>query len=215
MLPSALAVTNHRTSWIKSLLAQGKKPVMIVVEQVQYHAWKERECFWIAFYRGLGVRLVNLAEGGSGGMRPEWVTAETRKKQSLAQMGKVRDRDAIERMAEKRRGVARDASTVLKMSLAHKGKKPSQQCIEAQRKAVTGRKHTEEEKKKRAAAHIGNSYRKIHDYIAIYKNCVAFEVENLTKFCEEHGLDRARMAELAKGDPKRTQHKGWTCKLVK
>lgn len=214
MLPSALAIVCHRTNWLKSLIAEGKKPIMQVVEQTSHEHWKARECWWIAYYRGLGAALVNTAEGGSGGMRPEWISPETRLKQSLAQIGKVRDRDAIERMAAKNRGKQRPPEVVAKMSAANKGKRPSDQCVDAQRKAVTGRIHTDEEKKKRAATLSGNQRAKRYDYVAIFNNCVAFEVDNLAEFCKEHGLSKYRMTDLAAGDPKRKQHKGWTCKRI-
>jgi hypothetical protein len=211
---SALAIKSHRTRWLKSLIEAGKKPLMIVIEQTSQEMWKQRECWWIAYYRGLGASLVNLAEGGTGGVRSEWITDEMRRNMSLAQIGKVRDRDAIERMAAKNRGKPRAPETIAKMSAANKGKKPSPQCIEAQRKALTGKKHSKELVERRTKHMPGNKFAKRHDYVAIYNNCVAFEVENLTEFCKEHDLNQARMRELAAGDPKRKQHKGWTCKRV-
>lgn len=35
-------------------------------------------------------------------------------------------------------------------------------------------------------------------------------ITNLTKFCRDHGLDQPTMYKMLQGDPRYTQHKGWT-----
>jgi group I intron endonuclease len=68
----------------------------------------------------------------------------------------------------------------------------------------------------RAKISEANAWR---EYIAISPEGKVCEVENLTKFCQEKGLNRAHMAEIARnnasqiyGKGKRKSHKGWKCK---
>lgn len=210
--PSALAIKCRRTSWLRGLMNKGLMPGMLILEVVPVEAWRDRECYWIAFYRALGAGLVNTAEGGSGGVRPEWVTDEMRANMSAAKVGIKRSAESVRKQAEAQRGRKRNPETVAKMSAANKGKKPSAQCEAARLKAITGKKASEETRKKMSAASKGNDRAKKHDYIAIDKSGREYEVESLTEFCVTHGLNRARMSTLAAGDPKRKQHKGWTCR---
>ena len=213
LLPSALAIKCRRTSWLKGLLNAGKAPVLAVIEAVPHEQWKERECFWISFYNAIGRRLVNTAEGGTGGVKSEWITDEARANMSKAQMGKKRDPAAIEKMAAKRRGVPRDPSTIAKMSAAHKGRTPSAACKAAQLAAVKGSKRSDETKAKMSASAKGRPSPRRRAYVAVNAEGQEFAVEILDQFCAVHGLDRARMSGLANGDPKRSSHKGWTCKF--
>jgi hypothetical protein len=57
--------TTYSGKWVNSLLAQGKKPLITLIEEVG-DEWPERERYWIGFYRDQGSRLTNLAEGGLG-----------------------------------------------------------------------------------------------------------------------------------------------------
>lgn len=56
---------NHKTKWVKSLLAAGVTPELVVLEEVGA-AWQDAECFWIAYMRSIGARLVNGTHGGEG-----------------------------------------------------------------------------------------------------------------------------------------------------
>lgn len=215
MLPSALAIRCRRTSWLRGLLNKNQRPGMVILEAVSQDRWKERECYWMAFYRALGCNLVNTAQGGSGGVLPEWVTPEAKAKMSAAQMGKKRDPDAIRRMAEKRVGVPRAPETIAKMSAAHKGKKPSVQCEEARLKAITGSTHSDETKAKMSQAHKGNQRAKKHDYIVTDPDGGEYKVESLAEFCKLHGLCRAHMSKVANGHKYYQQHKGWRCRFRK
>lgn len=63
--PSILKRKSHRTDWIKSVLAKGKKPEMIIV--CEYELAEElpmAEKVWVANYRILGCDLVNGTDGG-------------------------------------------------------------------------------------------------------------------------------------------------------
>lgn len=79
---------SHKDNWIKSMLTNGKKPTMEVLEEVECECdldWHEAEMFWIAYFRFLGLPLTNLENGGQGAGR---MPPETRAKMSATRKGK-------------------------------------------------------------------------------------------------------------------------------
>ena len=54
-LKEHLADAKHGTSkkckWIRSLIEQGKKPLIIIIEVCDHEVWPQREQYWIKFYR--------------------------------------------------------------------------------------------------------------------------------------------------------------------
>lgn len=54
----------RKDNWIKGILKCGLKPEMIVIETCNQSNWKEREIFWIAFYREVYSDLLNILDGG-------------------------------------------------------------------------------------------------------------------------------------------------------
>lgn len=52
-----------KSAWIKNLLAQGKRPVLQIIEVCDYAVWEDKERFWIAHYRKLQT-LFNRTAGG-------------------------------------------------------------------------------------------------------------------------------------------------------
>lgn len=60
---------SHLGSWLRSLGAD--KPILAVLHKVAEHeSWQEEEKRYICFARGMGMDLVNIAEGGAGGSGP-------------------------------------------------------------------------------------------------------------------------------------------------
>lgn len=55
---------NHRTYWIKSLLKQGLKPKIELIESVDKEFGNQTEIFWISIFKWWGFNLCNLTEGG-------------------------------------------------------------------------------------------------------------------------------------------------------
>ena len=131
----------------------------------------EHERFLIACFRGMGVDLCNLTDGGdgtSGFVRSEeWKSAvaermrvfktgkkdseETRKKKSESAKGRPMSPEAIAKTAAFHRGRKRSPETLAKMSAALKGKGAgrhvSQETREKLRKNATGKGHSEEIKR--------------------------------------------------------------------
>jgi len=65
------------------LLAVGLKPEIILLEATED---RERECWWIGYYRTFGANLTNGTSGGDGGspMLGKRHSAETKQKMSIA-----------------------------------------------------------------------------------------------------------------------------------
>lgn len=58
-LNDAKRETTAKDIWIQSLLCQGKKPEMIVIEDVSKENMQEKEMYWILHYASQGHDLVN------------------------------------------------------------------------------------------------------------------------------------------------------------
>jgi len=188
---SALEIRCRRTSWIKGLLKQGKKPLMVMLEEVGQEHWKQRECYWIAFYRGIGAHLMNTAEGGSGGMKSEWITPEMRGNMRAAQLGKKRSEESRKKQGDAIRGRKRGEAFSLKMSLVNKG-----QVIAP---------HTR-------AAQLASAEK---EYIVTAPDGTETTIKNLKQFCHERGLNYPIMNKIANGWFTQTHHKGWACRKPK
>jgi len=59
--------TCHRTNWIRSVLAKGKRPIMHMLQEVPFWAhWQTCERMWIQFGLDRGWNLTNSTLGGDG-----------------------------------------------------------------------------------------------------------------------------------------------------
>lgn len=53
-----------KAEWIGDCIFRGKQPIMKTLEEVTGPIWRERERFWISFYRDQFPDLLNISEGG-------------------------------------------------------------------------------------------------------------------------------------------------------
>jgi len=53
----------HSARWIQSLLKNGNKPIMEIIEETNENNWEERERYWISYYREK-YDLTNILDGG-------------------------------------------------------------------------------------------------------------------------------------------------------
>lgn len=129
---------SHRATWIRSLLARGVRPILIVIEEGSDENWQEAERIWIAHYRSLGTRLVNATDGGEGTLwwnpSPEQrILAGQRAK--IVHTGRKRSLEARENISRAQREWAgerkprppRSEETRARMSASQKGKKASEE----------------------------------------------------------------------------------------
>jgi hypothetical protein len=90
---------SHKQHWIASLRASGRKPVIELLEKIDFsedREWKECEKFWISYLKFIGVRLTNNSPGGIGrGV----VSDETREKLRAAWVGNDKRKLASAEMA--------------------------------------------------------------------------------------------------------------------
>lgn len=56
----------HKKNWIKSLIKEGLRAELVILEECDESNWQEREKFWISVYK---ERLTNSNEGGAGEFR--------------------------------------------------------------------------------------------------------------------------------------------------
>lgn len=90
----------HRTNWVKSLLECGKRPKIILIEEVV--GWKnacEREIYWIQFYKDIGLKLCNGTLGGDGTLGAT-LTEEHKAAISKAQTGKIVSEKTRKKLSE-------------------------------------------------------------------------------------------------------------------
>lgn len=80
---SSRSQETHAKTWINSLLKNGLRPALEVIEKCG-DDWSVRETYWIKYYKDLGVDLTNATDGGEG-IRPN---EDARRKMSLAHIGK-------------------------------------------------------------------------------------------------------------------------------
>ena len=128
--------TSHKHAWIRSLLKVGLEPDMIVLERVSTQKEvKELEKSAIKHYRDRGHDLTNSTAGGDGGsievssvvMRKNWSRPEFR--QTMSNMAKRQWTDPVLR-AQK--------ISAIKVGIK-RGKKPTRNLTEQQRKALSER----------------------------------------------------------------------------
>jgi hypothetical protein len=167
------------SAWLRSLLDQGLDAKVIVLEETQ--EWIEAECFWIAYARFIGCRLLNISDGGDGvkGFKPSLamrrnssragmgreVTAETRRKLSSMFKNRVVSEKTKSKIRAARARQVITEETWAKVSRALKGrKKPprSPQHSLAISLAKRGKKQTAESNLKRSITQTGRKLSEDH-----------------------------------------------------
>jgi hypothetical protein len=121
----------HKEYWIRNLINKNKKPIIEIIEVVDKDNWREREIFWILFYKNIGCKLTNLTNGGDGHngivFSDDWkrIHSERMKGNKYGVGFKWTNEQRIKMMASRksRKGIAgkpHSEETKLKISIAHK-----------------------------------------------------------------------------------------------
>jgi len=143
----------HKVHWIQSVLAQGKKPVLKILDTISdctEKQWQKAERFWINKMAGLGHRLTNADPGGIG----TTMSFDTRRR--IAETLKGRKRPEISKMF-----TGRKASSLAKKNMSKAQKRRfkkwsfSSEAIERIRLSSAGRKLSSEHKEKLRLANVG------------------------------------------------------------
>jgi hypothetical protein len=94
----------YKSNWVKSLKKLNKRPIIMILEEVQRDSWQEAEKRWIDYYRKQGANLTNMVDGGIGGNTTPVFSKEERQrrsKQSSKRMTVMWDEVRKEREKEK------------------------------------------------------------------------------------------------------------------
>lgn len=121
----------RKDAWIKSLLDQGLKPKVEIIDEIPETEWKFWEKYWISQFLTWGFNLYNLTEGGEGvkkGTAPwnKGLTKENNEslfQRSLKQIGQNLSEETKQKIREKRKLQIITPETKLKKSINAKGKK--------------------------------------------------------------------------------------------
>ena len=137
----------HKACWIRSMMRAGKLPTIETIDVVSGDGCLE-EIKWIAFFRNNGVDLTNVTDGGEGLVGYK-ASDETIRKQS----------DGIKRFykTHKRYNFEVKASpeTRLKMSIARKGTRFSEEHKKKISEAKKGKVFSAEHKANLSKSHSG------------------------------------------------------------
>lgn len=71
--------STHKNNWIKSLIRESKKPILIIIDEVPIDNWQFWEMFWISKYKEDGHDLTNHDRGGNGTTEHNYNTIEKMK----------------------------------------------------------------------------------------------------------------------------------------
>jgi hypothetical protein len=78
---------SHRSSWIKGLLAKNTRPIIELLDEIDYtDDWGWLEIYWINQLKAWGFRLTNMSDGGEGsnyGISKRIVSKETIEKRRI------------------------------------------------------------------------------------------------------------------------------------
>ena len=107
--------------WIYSLLQEGKKPIIELIEEVQDNQWEEKEIYWIQYY-STRTRLTNFQLGGGHSNVGKELKEEHKKAISESLKGKPRDEETKRRISESHKGKILSESTKQKLREFNLGK---------------------------------------------------------------------------------------------
>lgn len=110
----------YKEQWIGGLKNKGYLPIIEVLDVVDEEDWMFWETWWISLFKSWNFKLTNISTGGEGGPLSE----ETKNKIRLSKIGN-----------KGRLGTKNTEESKLKMSIDRRGKKQSQEHIEARSKS--------------------------------------------------------------------------------
>ena len=141
-----------RSKWIQSLRKRGFAPEIVVLEEcVNVDDLNEAERFHIAYFRSLGIPLLNLTDGGDG-VNGYQFTDEAREKMSAIRKQKAEDPAERARLAELSRDHWADEQSREKKRAERTGKKWSPETRAKIAASLKGKAKSPEARANMAAA---------------------------------------------------------------
>lgn len=147
---------NHKNNWIKQLLLEGLEPSLEILEECTDETWEQSEKDWIAECKNFGLNLVNITNGGEGGIgelvkgKPSHrkgkkllITHILKIKSAMQQrVGQPRPEEVRKKISDSHKGKTLGEETKRKIGLSSKGRN-------------VGLKRSEETKRKMSEAQLG------------------------------------------------------------
>lgn len=174
----SLIPKTYKNNWIKSLLREGVKPSIHLIEEVV--GWKyacEVEKYWIKEFKEQGYKLTNGTDGGEGALGIK-LSEEHRRARSKRLMGHVLSEETKAKISKAHTGYKYDDAAKLNMSKSKMGRRHSPETKLKIKLSNIGKKHTREVIERIAAM-------KKVPVILIYNNGEVINFECITD-CAEH-----------------------------
>lgn len=137
----------HLSNWILSILSNGKRPIIELIEEVDNSVWQEREKYWITQY----PNLINLTEGGDG-CRGFLHDEATRIKCGKTNIGRKHTQEFKDAISNRLKGINLTEEHKAKIGLANKGKVRDPATKKKLSEAHKGILQSEESRRKRSEA---------------------------------------------------------------
>ena len=133
----------HLSNWINSVIQNGERPIIGLLEICEEYDWKEQEKFWISLYSN----LVNATLGGDGceGLKH---SQETIEKIRSINLGRKHTEAFKKAKSDFFANIPRSQEWKDNIAKARKGYKPTEEALKNQSLAHKGYTHTEEQKEK-------------------------------------------------------------------
>lgn len=135
----------HLSNWIMSILKEGKRPIIELIEECDNSVWEEREKYWISQYNN----LINLTEGGDGCIGFIH-NSETINKLRLINLGRKHTEEFKKAMSKRLKGISHSKEHSAKIAKANTGKKASEETKKRLSESHKGIVQSEESKRKRS-----------------------------------------------------------------
>lgn len=115
-----IQANTHKARWLRTLLADGLLPSIVVLESVPADGWQEHEQRWIAYYRALGANLTNSTSGGDGIDKGTKHRPESVAKIRAALIGRPVSEETREKIRARHKGKPLTTEHRAKLSDSHK-----------------------------------------------------------------------------------------------
>lgn len=116
----------HLGYWVRSLVARGEKPTLVVFREVPEEAGAEAEMRYIRLARGCQMNLVNSTDGGEGLLNP---SPETRQKMRERQLGSVHSEEHSFKCGASNRGKHLTPEHRAAIGAANAGRSPASKGV--------------------------------------------------------------------------------------
>ena len=108
----------YKNNWIRSLIKNGVKPKLNIIDEVPLEEWGFWEQYWIEQFKMWGFKLTNIANGGVGGnlgdivnkkiskaLKGRKISKESKDKMSISSIGKKHSEGTKNKMSKQKVGV--------------------------------------------------------------------------------------------------------------